>query len=107
MQRCLPQQRKLPDKPHKAEDTGVLTDLQTLRNSQVNTLERNSPVNHTAHTVDLMKQATSATRTEPEKTSADITEELWWKDIHEPISNIVEIIQKQYRSTLQVIEIYN
>jgi len=65
----------------------------------------NSKVDRMVRTGEKKKQPRCTTRTVPEANEqpSDVTEELWWKDIHEPIGNIVDIIQRGFR-TLEVKE---
>jgi len=60
---------------------------------------RNSKVDRTPCTLKMKKQPRRTSRKVPESNGKpnNITEELWWKDIHEPIGNIVEMIQNQFR----------
>jgi len=86
--------------PTQAQGTVALSGKHKHNNRPVSSVERNSKVDLTIPTnKDTKNQTLYAICTVPqaEENPNDITEELWWKDIHEPIDKIVGIIQKQFR----------
>jgi len=85
-------------KPRRSQNVRKATHNQTYHEKQRN--RTNSKVDRMVRTAEKKKQPRCTTRTVPEvnELSKDVTEELWWKDIHEPIDNIVKIIQKQFHA---------